>query len=238
MAKVPTRPARAADKITLRQNLRETLDQPWLDSGAKEEILETLDRWLGPDQTVFADGYESADETGDEAGDELTAEQVGHSLFADNWLTAAEFHRLRQHRKVMEDEGPRPLNATHLLKPYTPVTCEIPKDFLVRVEKDLTKSIAKLGGNSLLYVELCASLIGSFLGAVPSYLAIQEQGYAMSLKNLSHGFFALNASVIAIFVLLAIFFTARTLREAGQKSTQVEYLEDTRAEIRRLLADL
>lgn len=233
MAKVPTRPARAADKITLRQNLLETLDQPWLDTGAKEEILETLDRWLGPDQTVFADGYESAEDD-----DEPTAEQVGHSLFADNWLTAAEFRRLREHRKVMEDEGPRPLNATHLLKPYTPVTCEIPKEFLVRVEKDLTKSIAKLGGNSLLYVELCASLIGSFLGAVPSYLAIQEQGYAMSLKNLSHGFFALNISVIAIFAFLAIFFTARTLREAGQKSTQVEYLEDTRAEIRRILADL
>lgn len=234
MAKVPTRPPRAADKITLRQNLRETLDQPWLDGQAKEEILETLDRWLGPDQTVFADGYETEP---DEAA-EPTPEEVGHSLFADNWLTAAEFRRLRQHRKVMEDEGPRPLNATHLLKPYTPITCEIPKDFLVRVEKDLTKSIAKLGGNSLLYVELCASLIGSFLGAVPSYLAIQEQGYAMSLKNLSHGFFALNISVIAIFVLLAIFFTARTIREAGQKSTQVEYLEDTRAEIRRILADL
>lgn len=229
MAKAPSRPVRPSDKITLRQNLRATLDQPWLDGQAKEEILETLDKWLGEDQTVFADGYES---------EQPTAEEMGRSLFTDNWLTADEFRRLRQHRKVMEDEGPRPLNATHLLKPYTPVTCEVPKDFLERVDKDLSKSIAKLQGNSVIYVELCASLIGSFLGAVPSYLAIQEQGYAFSLKNLSHGFFALNIGVIAIFMILAIFFTARTLREAGQKSTQVEYLEDTRAEIRRMLADL
>lgn len=232
MAKVPSRPARTADKITLRQNLRDTLDQPWLDSQAKEEILETLDRWIGDDQTVYADGYESLEE------DEPTPEQMGQALFADNWLTAAEFHRLRQHRKVMEDEGPRPLNATHLLKPYTPVTCEIPKEFLLRVERDLTKSIDKLGGSSLIYVELCISLLGSFLGAVPSYLAIQERGYGFSLNNLSHGFFALNVSVMAIFLLLAVFFTLRTIREAGQKSTQVEYLEDTRAEIRRILADL
>lgn len=176
----------------------------------------------------------------DEKFEELITERT--SIYSDGYfnvknekpqLSKKEFEKVRLDKKIMRDEGPRHLNTSHFLKPYLPITCEVPKEFLIRIESDLKKSIKKLNSKSLLYLELIISLSGSLLGATPSYISLKESGFDFTAKSFSSGFVTVHLLIIAIFSFLSLFFIFRAIWEGGQKSTQVEYLMETLKEINR-----